>query len=109
MPLSRTDTMHSPIQVAYPHWNDRYVLDATLTWLEQQPEAAAQPLAVDGANWQRRAMLQPEFVPVRTQLGKGPYRHAALLKDFRYLALQHGPRRAGWRKYLRHLGSLDVT
>lgn len=23
-----TDTMHSPIQVAYPHWNDRYVLDA---------------------------------------------------------------------------------
>jgi glyoxylase-like metal-dependent hydrolase (beta-lactamase superfamily II) len=22
------DTMHSPIQVAYPHWNDRYVLDA---------------------------------------------------------------------------------
>lgn len=23
-----TDTMHSPIQVAYPHWNDRYVLRA---------------------------------------------------------------------------------
>ena len=23
-----TDTMHSPIQVANPHWNDRYVLDA---------------------------------------------------------------------------------
>ncbi len=26
--LFSTDTMHSPIQVAYPHWNDRYVLDA---------------------------------------------------------------------------------
>ena len=25
-----TDTMHSPIQVAYPHWNDRYVLNADM-------------------------------------------------------------------------------
>jgi NAD(P)-dependent dehydrogenase (short-subunit alcohol dehydrogenase family) len=31
-------------------------------------------LAVDGANWQRRAMFQPEFVPIREQLGKGPFR-----------------------------------
>jgi len=31
-------------------------------------------LAVDGANWQRRAMLQPEFVPIREQLGKPPFR-----------------------------------
>ncbi len=30
-------------------------------------------LAVDGANWQRRAMLQPPFVPIREQLGKGPF------------------------------------
>ena len=30
-------------------------------------------LVVDGANWQRRAMLQPEFVPIREQLGKGPF------------------------------------
>ena len=29
---------------------------------------------VDGANWQRRAMLQPEFIPIREQLGKGPFR-----------------------------------
>lgn len=29
---------------------------------------------VDGANWQRRAMLQPEFVPIREQLGKGPFK-----------------------------------
>lgn len=31
-------------------------------------------LAVDGANWQRRAMLQPEFRPIREQLGKGSFR-----------------------------------
>jgi NAD(P)-dependent dehydrogenase (short-subunit alcohol dehydrogenase family) len=30
-------------------------------------------LAVDGANWQRRAMLQPEFRPIREQLGKEPF------------------------------------
>jgi len=31
-------------------------------------------LVVDGANWQRRAMLQPEFTPIREQLGKGPFK-----------------------------------
>jgi NAD(P)-dependent dehydrogenase (short-subunit alcohol dehydrogenase family) len=30
-------------------------------------------LAVDGANWQRRAMLMPEFSPIREQLGKPPF------------------------------------
>lgn len=30
-------------------------------------------LVVDGANWQRRAMLMPEFTPIREQLGKGPF------------------------------------
>jgi len=30
-------------------------------------------LVVDGANWQRRAMLQPPFRPIREQLGKGPF------------------------------------
>jgi len=30
-------------------------------------------LVVDGANWQRRAMLQPEVTPIREQLGKGPF------------------------------------
>ena len=30
-------------------------------------------LVVDGANWQRRAMQQPAFVPIREQLGKGPF------------------------------------
>ncbi|HEX2738192.1 MAG TPA: SDR family oxidoreductase, partial [Acidimicrobiia bacterium] len=30
-------------------------------------------LVVDGANWQRRAMLQPEFVPIREQMGRGEF------------------------------------
>ncbi len=30
-------------------------------------------MVVDGANWQRRAMLQPDFKPIREQLGKGPF------------------------------------
>jgi NAD(P)-dependent dehydrogenase (short-subunit alcohol dehydrogenase family) len=30
-------------------------------------------LVVDGANWQRRAMLMPEFTPIRDQLGRGPF------------------------------------
>jgi NAD(P)-dependent dehydrogenase (short-subunit alcohol dehydrogenase family) len=31
-------------------------------------------MVVDGANWQRRAMLMPEFVPIREQMGKGPFK-----------------------------------
>ena len=31
-------------------------------------------LVVDGANWQRRAMLMPEFRPIREQLGKEPFK-----------------------------------
>jgi len=30
-------------------------------------------LVVDGANWQRRFMLMPEFRPIREQLGKEPF------------------------------------
>lgn len=30
-------------------------------------------LVVDGANWQRRHMLMPEFRPIREQLGKDPF------------------------------------
>jgi NAD(P)-dependent dehydrogenase (short-subunit alcohol dehydrogenase family) len=30
-------------------------------------------LVVDGANWQRRTMTQPEFQPIRDQLGRGPF------------------------------------
>ncbi|MFG2988058.1 SDR family oxidoreductase [Streptomyces sp. NPDC048257] len=30
-------------------------------------------LVVDGANWQRRSVVNPEVVPLRTQLGRGPF------------------------------------
>ena len=30
-------------------------------------------LTVDGANWQRRTLMQPEFTPIRDQLGKEPF------------------------------------
>jgi NAD(P)-dependent dehydrogenase (short-subunit alcohol dehydrogenase family) len=30
-------------------------------------------MVVDGANWQRRAMLMPEFVPIREQMGRPPF------------------------------------
>ena len=30
-------------------------------------------LVVDGANWQRRSLMQPEFTPIREQLGKGDF------------------------------------
>jgi NAD(P)-dependent dehydrogenase (short-subunit alcohol dehydrogenase family) len=30
-------------------------------------------LVVDGANWQRRALRQPDFVPIRQQLGRPPF------------------------------------
>jgi NAD(P)-dependent dehydrogenase (short-subunit alcohol dehydrogenase family) len=30
-------------------------------------------LVVDGANWQRRAMMQPAFTAIRDQLGRGPF------------------------------------
>ena len=30
-------------------------------------------LVVDGANWQRRTLMMPEFTPLRDQLGKDPF------------------------------------
>jgi NAD(P)-dependent dehydrogenase (short-subunit alcohol dehydrogenase family) len=30
-------------------------------------------LVVDGANWQRRTLMQPEFTPIREQLGRGEF------------------------------------
>jgi NAD(P)-dependent dehydrogenase (short-subunit alcohol dehydrogenase family) len=30
-------------------------------------------LVVDGANWQRRSLTNPTVVPVREQMGKGPF------------------------------------
>lgn len=34
---------------------------------------SGETLVVDGVNWQRRAMRQPAFVPIRKQMGKGPF------------------------------------
>lgn len=42
-----------------------------------------------------------------SQLGKGPYRHVALLKDFRYLSLQHGPRDGTARAFLITPGAIE--
>jgi NAD(P)-dependent dehydrogenase (short-subunit alcohol dehydrogenase family) len=30
-------------------------------------------MVIDGANWQRRALLNPEVIPVRDQMGKAPF------------------------------------
>ena len=42
-----------------------------------------------------------------SQLGKGPYRHVALLKDFRYLCFQHGPREGTARVFLITPGAIE--
>jgi glyoxylase-like metal-dependent hydrolase (beta-lactamase superfamily II) len=46
-----TDTMHSPIQVACPHWNDRYVL-----WADQALQSRAAVLARAA---EREALIMP--------------------------------------------------
>jgi hypothetical protein len=30
-------------------------------------------LVVDGANWQRRALVNPPVTPIREQMGRGPF------------------------------------
>ena len=30
-------------------------------------------MVVDGANWQRRSLTNPEVVPVRDQMGRDPF------------------------------------
>src|SRR3954464_8518168 len=42
-----------------------------------------------------------------SQLGKGPYRHVALLKDFRFLSLQHGPREGAARVFVITPGAIE--
>ena len=42
-----------------------------------------------------------------SQLGKGQFRHVALLKDFRYLSLQHGPREATAKVFLITPGAIE--
>jgi len=67
----QSDALRSPAQrVGQPH-----ELGWAATFLAS-PYAAyvtGHTLVVDGANWQRRAMLQPDFVPIREQLGRGAF------------------------------------
>jgi len=40
------------------------------------------------------------YVNQLSQLGKGPYRHARLLKDFQFVSFQHGPREGAAKVFL---------
>ena len=65
------DGARSPAQrVGYPHelgWAATFLCSPYANFI------SGHTLVVDGANWQRRSMLMPEFVPIREQLGKGPF------------------------------------
>ena len=67
----QNDGARSPAQrVGYPHelgWAATFLASPYAAYI------SGHTLVVDGANWQRRAMLMPEFVPIREQLGKGPF------------------------------------
>lgn len=57
-------------RVGHPHelgWAATFLASPFATYI------SGHTLVVDGANWQRRAMLMPEFTPIRDQLGKGPF------------------------------------
>ena len=65
------DGARSPAQrVGYPHelgWAATFLASPFASFI------TGHSLVVDGANWQRRQLLMPEFVPIRDQLGKGPF------------------------------------
>jgi NAD(P)-dependent dehydrogenase (short-subunit alcohol dehydrogenase family) len=67
----QNDAARSPaMRVGYPHelgWAATFLASPYASYI------SGHTLVVDGANWQRRAMLMPEFVPIREQLGKGPF------------------------------------
>lgn len=67
----KNDGARSPAQrVGYPHelgWAATFLCSPYASFI------SGNTLVVDGANWQRRSMLMPEFVPIREQLGKGPF------------------------------------
>ncbi len=57
-------------RVGYPHelgWAATFLASPYASYI------TGHTMVVDGANWQRRAMLMPEFVPIREQMGKGPF------------------------------------
>jgi hypothetical protein len=67
----KNDGMRCPAhRVGYPHelgWAATFLASPFASFI------SGHTLVVDGANWQRRAMLMPEFVPIREQMGKGPF------------------------------------
>jgi NAD(P)-dependent dehydrogenase (short-subunit alcohol dehydrogenase family) len=67
----RNDGARCPAQrVGYPHelgWAATFLASPFASYV------SGHTMVVDGANWQRRAMLMPEFEPIRDQLGKGPF------------------------------------
>ena len=67
----QNDGARSPaMRVGYPHelgWAATFLASPYAAYI------SGHTLVVDGANWQRRALLMPEFVPIREQLGKDPF------------------------------------
>ena len=68
----QNDAARSPAQrVGYPHelgWAATFLSSPYASYI------SGHSLVVDGANWQRRALLMPEFVPIREQLGRDPFK-----------------------------------
>ncbi|MFQ5514431.1 MAG: SDR family oxidoreductase [Myxococcota bacterium] len=57
-------------RVGYPHeigWAATFLASPYAAYI------SGHSLVVDGANWQRRFLLMPEFTPIREQLGKGRF------------------------------------
>jgi len=67
----KNDGARSPAQrVGHPHelgWAATFLASPYASYV------SGHTMVVDGANWQRRAMLMPEFEPIRDQLGRGPF------------------------------------
>jgi NAD(P)-dependent dehydrogenase (short-subunit alcohol dehydrogenase family) len=67
----RNEDRRSPaLRVGQPHelgWAAVFLASPYATFIN------GHTLVVDGASWQRRSMLQPEFTPVREQLDRGPF------------------------------------
>jgi len=67
----KSEALRSPAhRVGQPHelgWAATFLASPFASFI------SGHTLVVDGANWQRRAMLMPEFVPIREQMGKGPF------------------------------------
>ncbi len=68
----QNDGARSPAQrVGYPRelgWAATFLASQYASYI------TGHTLVVDGANWQRRAMLMPEVTPIREQLGRGPFK-----------------------------------